>query len=312
MRVSLKKNINNYRDIRGEDSDSESESSSSDESTGDSEKNIESKEKSSPDINLPFEELNIEDKSNSDLNKSTNTKKIPSTKHYSKSSTKPDSKSSTKHDSKSITKPDFKSSEKPISKSSEKPDLVVCKKSGDIKQPNFTPNERKMYENFKGKSKFDSPEEEYNWAKTQTKTCSKCNIDKKLIEFEKNTSGYDGFDKDGYRRRRPECSSCTKSSGTTKKIAIKLAKNLGILYKAPQGTKCAICECDASSGNGIVFDHSHETGKPRGYCCNSCNRSLGIFKDNVKGLIKAINYILIYEPIKIRQGDDGLLYTIDE
>ena len=288
MSVSSKKNINNYRDTHDEDSDSDPEISSSDESSSYSEKNIESKEKSSPDINLPFEELNIKDKSNSDLNKSTHTKRIPSEKPISKSSAKPDSKSS------------------------EKPDLVVCKKSGDIKQPNITHNEKKMYEIFKGKSNFNSPEEEYNWAKTQTKTCSKCNIDKELIEFQKNTSGSDGFDKDGYRRRRPECSSCNKSGSTTKKIAINLAKNLGIPYKAPQGTKCAICECDESSGNAIVFDHSHETAKPRGYCCNSCNRSLGIFKDNVKGLIKAINYILIYEPIKIRQGDDGLLYTSDE
>jgi hypothetical protein len=85
----MKKNIENYRDNHDENYESESESSSSDESTGDSEKNIESKEKSSPDINLPFEELNIENKSNSDLNKST-CAGMPSAKPVMKSSSTPD------------------------------------------------------------------------------------------------------------------------------------------------------------------------------------------------------------------------------
>jgi hypothetical protein len=70
MSVLSKKNINNYCDIHGEDSKSDPESSSSDESTSDSEKNIESNKKSSPDVDLPLEELNIEDKSNSDSDSS--------------------------------------------------------------------------------------------------------------------------------------------------------------------------------------------------------------------------------------------------
>jgi hypothetical protein len=91
--LKIKKNINNYRDIHGEDSKSDPESSSSDESTSDSEKNIESLEKSSPDVDLSFEELNIEDKSNSDLNKSTYTKKIPSVKPNEESDNDSDSSS---------------------------------------------------------------------------------------------------------------------------------------------------------------------------------------------------------------------------
>ena len=37
--------------------------------------------------------------------------------------------------------------------------------------------------------------------------------------------------------------------------------------------------------------HCHTTGKARGLLCGSCNRALGLFKDNVVTLEKAITYL---------------------
>jgi hypothetical protein len=64
--------------------------------------------------------------------------------------------------------------------------------------------------------------------------------------------------------------------------------------------------------NKLVFDHCHKNNKFRGYCCNSCNRSLGVLGDNVEGLITVLNYLLINEPSTIKQNDEGMLYIVKQ
>ena len=174
-------------------------------------------------------------------------------------------------------------------------------------EPIFTQKERENYTRQKDKAHFSSPEQEFRWARITIKTCSKCNIDKNLTSYQGNTSGTDAFDKVGKRLRRPECSECTKQVAKGKTQAKKFAADAGIPYKAPEGTKCAICKTEAKSGNGLVFDHCHRTNTFRGYCCNSCNRSMGVLGDNVEGLIKVMNYLLKSEPTTISQEEDGTL-----
>ena len=96
-------------------------------------------------------------------------------------------------------------------------------------EPTFTKKEIENYERQKEKSIFKSPTEEYLWAKTQKKTCSKCLIEKKLCDFNGNTSGTDAFDKNGYRLRRPECKECTKYSNKGKTEAKKKSKRIGYI-----------------------------------------------------------------------------------
>jgi hypothetical protein len=139
--------------------------------------------------------------------------------------------------------------------------------------------------------KFSSPEEEYEWSSHQEKKCPKCDIVKPLSFYLGNTSGTDPFDKDGYRLRRPECYKCTKKINDEKNEAKKIAKLNGISYKAPEGTRCGVCDCLPSKGNGLVFDHHHEQKIFRGYCCNSCNRSMGVLGDNTLSLLKVIKYL---------------------
>ena len=62
--------------------------------------------------------------------------------------------------------------------------------------------------------------------------------------------------------------------------------------------KCKICnremEIELGNGNnsiGCHVDHSHETGIIRGLLCNSCNKGLGFFKDDVSALQSAIIYL---------------------
>ena len=176
--------------------------------------------------------------------------------------------------------------------------------------PTFTQKEYENYSRQKGKAHFSSPEDEYKYEFHNYKICSMCKENKKLIEFNGNTSGTDAFDKKGYRLKRPECSICTKKASNGKSQAKKIAKKEGIEYNAPDGSKCGICNKIQTEKNKLVFDHCHKTEKFRGYCCNSCNRSLGVFGDNVEGLVNALNYLLKSEPVKIIQNVNGNIEII--
>lgn len=57
--------------------------------------------------------------------------------------------------------------------------------------------------------------------------------------------------------------------------------------------RCAICDSEDPKGNHGVFhvDHCHETGKVRALLCDTCNRGLGMFYDNINILKSAIEYL---------------------
>lgn len=57
-----------------------------------------------------------------------------------------------------------------------------------------------------------------------------------------------------------------------------------------QSYKCLICERE---GNNRILsvDHDHTTGKVRGLLCNNCNIALGIFKEDIPIMKKAIKYL---------------------
>lgn len=77
-----------------------------------------------------------------------------------------------------------------------------------------------------------------------------------------------------------------------------LMRRLGIsleeynrMHKEQNG-KCKICNKEESyEGYSLAVDHCHETGKIRGLLCSSCNKALGMFKDSITNLQKAINYL---------------------
>jgi hypothetical protein len=142
------------------------------------------------------------------------------------------------------------------------------------------------------------------------KICSKCKNEKSLVYFNRNTSGRDHFNKDGFRLRRPECSECTKKSLKGRIEAKKKAKQMGIDYKSEK-TICEICKKTSTKGNSIVFDHCHEKNIFRGYCCNSCNRSIGVLGDNIKGIINVANYLMKTDKQKIIQDKKGELHIIN-
>ena len=56
-----------------------------------------------------------------------------------------------------------------------------------------------------------------------------------------------------------------------------------------QGGKCGICRKVASTT--LSVDHDHKTGKIRGLLCRGCNFAIGLMKDDVGILRRAIGYL---------------------
>ncbi len=55
---------------------------------------------------------------------------------------------------------------------------------------------------------------------------------------------------------------------------------------------CLICGVHQSKlSKSLNVDHCHSSNKIRGLLCNICNQGLGLFKDNIGNLYKAIDYL---------------------
>jgi hypothetical protein len=54
--------------------------------------------------------------------------------------------------------------------------------------------------------------------------------------------------------------------------------------------QCEICG-GIDDGKQLAVDHDHLTGHVRGRLCSSCNRGLGLFKDSIPVMERAIHYL---------------------
>jgi hypothetical protein len=73
------------------------------------------------------------------------------------------------------------------------------------------------------------------------------------------------------------------------------------MMKIQQNDKCGICSTQFNYtstrvGNCCCIDHDHSTEQVRGLLCGNCNRGIGIFKDSIEFLEKAINYLKQFHP----------------
>lgn len=129
------------------------------------------------------------------------------------------------------------------------------------------------------------------------KTCTKCNIEKELTCFYKRNNRLAGF--------TSRCKDCINSLNKTIRNPLKikeydLNKSYGIGLKEyefllkSQNFVCAICKLPVSKDKKkkyLCVDHCHKTNVIRGLLCDSCNRGLGLLKDNKEILQNAIHYI---------------------
>lgn len=123
-----------------------------------------------------------------------------------------------------------------------------------------------------------------------------------LAKFFKRASAKDGLDS--------QCSACHSlyyrvyRTLNKKKIQDRqVMSNYGLdgaayaRMAAQQDFRCAICrnpETRVRGGNllRLAVDHCHRTGTVRGLLCNNCNRGLGLLKDNIALLMRAVAYLV--------------------
>lgn len=57
-----------------------------------------------------------------------------------------------------------------------------------------------------------------------------------------------------------------------------------------QGGGCALCG-GRNADRRLAIDHDHETGRIRGLLCSRCNTALGLLRDSVDLLTRAVAYL---------------------
>jgi hypothetical protein len=74
-------------------------------------------------------------------------------------------------------------------------------------------------------------------------------------------------------------------------------RKAGIILPAhSEPAACEVCgKAEFGHFTALVPDHSHATGKPRGWLCHKCNRALGVFGDELAGIERMRNYLLKYQ-----------------
>ena len=139
------------------------------------------------------------------------------------------------------------------------------------------------------------------------KKCTVCKEEKSLDHFYNSKQTKDGK---GYR-----CKECEKLavSGYKKRYYQKrkeVQRNSNRRFKygiepedydrmlEDQKYCCAICNeklvislSRLKYTHKAVIDHCHTTGKIRGILCARCNQALGLFRDSIDNLKKAIDYL---------------------
>lgn len=91
-------------------------------------------------------------------------------------------------------------------------------------------------------------------------------------------NGHDTFLVGRWRSSRA-CTACSVGD-----VARRKRYGVGL---ADMSETCEVCKSNPSE----VVDHDHETGTVRGALCQSCNRGLGQFGDDLDRLKAAVEYL---------------------
>lgn len=106
------------------------------------------------------------------------------------------------------------------------------------------------------------------------KICSYCGKRKNRKSFPKHSMYKDKLDS--------RCRKCVKEHSKVRNELHKIAP--------PKPTVCELC---GKIPFQWVLDHDHADDTFRGWLCQPCNTGLGKLGDNLEGLIKAVNYLIM-------------------
>lgn len=138
------------------------------------------------------------------------------------------------------------------------------------------------------------------------KTCKNCGLEQPLDQYYTHKKTRDGkgswckkclIAKTAEKRKDPVQKALWKEYGrrsTLKKRYGITADEYDRMVEDQNGV-CAICKTNTYGGRGpgsrLAVDHHHETGKVRALLCSMCNQGIGMFKENVEVMQKALDYL---------------------
>lgn len=150
-------------------------------------------------------------------------------------------------------------------------------------------------------------EARYTARRSNEKRCSQCGETKPIEQFSKTRDGKYG------PVLRSNCKACASArayrwflDNRDRAKEVQRNRNMVLNYgitadeyrqrAEQQRHVCAICrkpETVERDGKVMLLsvDHCHSTGRVRGLLCNNCNRAIGLLKDNVELLRKAVDYL---------------------
>jgi len=130
--------------------------------------------------------------------------------------------------------------------------------------------------------------------------CKKCAMQHRSDWAKSNTDKIKCYHAQYYKAHKHECNARSKAYNRNNKDRMRSAMrrkkyNISEFQYAQlmvkQGGKCAICKTPADECTVLCIDHDHEKGIVRGLLCSTCNRAIGLFKDNPLILIAAADYL---------------------
>jgi hypothetical protein len=132
------------------------------------------------------------------------------------------------------------------------------------------------------------------------KVCSKA----RAVAYKRTNPEWNRAEAKLYRERYPEKNKAQRQASAKRNVGTRRAYRLKNTYGMTveqyesmldeQDGRCAICRSDRPGGPRtpiFTVDHDHDTGRVRGLLCSSCNRALGLLRDDPEVLRLAIGYL---------------------
>lgn len=96
------------------------------------------------------------------------------------------------------------------------------------------------------------------------------------------------YNKRWYHKNKEEALNLSREWRLKHEFGLSLLDYEAMLIK--QSGLCAIC-LNPEVKRRLAVDHCHQTGRIRGLLCLSCNRGIGLFKDDSEKLVRAATYL---------------------
>jgi len=94
-----------------------------------------------------------------------------------------------------------------------------------------------------------------------------------------------------YAQQNPEIMKQKDRKNMLKRFWNMTTEQYDSMLQKQNGT-CAICDkTESNPHKRLCIDHDHTTGKIRGLLCDNHNRAMGLFKDSIADMQKAIEYL---------------------